>query len=152
MISDTLKALLIATKSANYEKPSWEFVAKILGPIYSYDMKMLDVLHILVEAYQEALDEPRFEVTYRHDPALALRSLLEAPIKGFFAVDWPAPRDGIKSAYTIEQFYNAQIAYILGELRMTKARWLVEEGQMPELHPPEIKLPVKHDRGDDSHV
>ena len=98
---------------------TWRDVAQALGDIYHPDMKLADVIHHLVVTYAEVLCEPRFGVG---GGGKASEDLLLAPIKGLHSIDFPGPRN-LDTSYTVEQFYNAFVIHILGQLSITNIGW-----------------------------
>ena len=82
-------------------------------------MSLADVIHHLVAAYSEVLCEPRFEVGRG---GKASEELLLAPIKGYHSIDLAGPRS-LDTLYTVEQFYNAFVIHILGQLSITSIGW-----------------------------
>jgi hypothetical protein len=120
VISDRLRALLIFSKRPDAKEWKWQVVADALAEIYSPGMRLYWVMHHLVEAYQEATAEPRFEVG-RCD----VLEVLMAPIKGHTAIDMLGPAS-LETKYTVEDFYNAMVVKILGQLQCTNIAWLRE--------------------------
>lgn len=98
---------------------TWRDVAQALGELYHPEMTLADVIHHLVTAYLEVLCEPRFEVGRS---GKASEDLLLAPIKGYQSIDLAGPRS-LETAYTVEQFYNAFVIHILGQLSITSIGW-----------------------------
>lgn len=98
---------------------TWRDVAQALGELYHPEMTLVDVIHHLVTAYSEVLCEPRFEVGRS---GKASEDLLLAPIKGYQSIDLAGPRS-LETAYTVEQFYNAFVIHILGQLSITSIGW-----------------------------
>lgn len=125
--SETLQVLLNYVKG-DLKRCTWRDAALVLGPLYYHDMKLVDVMSIVLKAYSEALAEPRFEIPAASS---ALEDLVFAPIKGSHAVEWPCPAKGIDTSYSIEQVYNSMLAYMLSNLRLARVDWLreVKDGQ-----------------------
>ena len=98
---------------------TWRDVAQALGELYHPEMTLADVIHHLVTAYSEVLCEPRFEVGRS---GKASEDLLLAPIKGYQSIDLAGPRS-LDTPYTVEQFYNAFVMHILGQLSITSIGW-----------------------------
>ncbi len=98
---------------------TWRDVAQALGELYHPEMTLADVIHHLVTAYSEVLCEPRFEVGRS---GKASEDLLLAPIRGYQSIDLAGPRS-LETAYTVEQFYNAFVIHILGQLSITSIGW-----------------------------
>lgn len=117
---------------------TWRDVAQALGDLYHPEMTLADVIHHLVAAYSEVLCEPRFEIG---GSGKASEELLLAPIKGFHSIDFAGPRS-LSTSYTVEQFYNAFVLHILGQLSITSIGWCRAwfDGTCPS-HPP---LEVAH--------
>ena len=115
---------------------TWRDVAQALGDLYHPEMTLADVIHHLVAAYSEVLCEPRFEVGRS---GKASEELLLAPIKGFHSIDFAGPRS-LTTPYTVEQFYNAFVLHILGQLSITSIGWCRAwfDGTTPSLPPLEV--------------
>lgn len=119
-ISSTLALLLRHSKRA--EDNDWSAIAQALAPSFFADMSLVDVVSIVVGAYEEALFEPRFEISRS---GMAARDLLLAPIKGSCSVDFLGPGNlGVQ--YSVEQFYNAFLKHIMSELRLSRVDWCPE--------------------------
>ncbi len=112
---------------------TWRDVAQSLGELYHPEMTLADVIHHLVAAYSEVLCEPRFEVGRS---GKASEELLLAPIKGLHSIDFAGPRS-LSTPYTVEQFYNAFVLHILGQLSITSIGWCRAwfDGASPSLPP-----------------
>lgn len=119
MISSRLLALLRHAKSSN-PAPGWQAIAVALGDLYHPEMKLSDVLHHLVAAYEEVLAEPRFKV---HGGTTQAVDILLAPVKGFHTIEHFGPTEGLASKYSVEEFYNAIVAHLVGQLRITNIGW-----------------------------
>lgn len=117
-MSDRLLVLLRYAKSEN-RGSTWRDVAAALGDLYHPDMTLSDAVHHIVAAFTEALAEPRFEVGRGGTAGV---DLLLAPIKGHHSVEALGP-SRLDTSYTVEQFYNAQVAYVLGQLSIAKIGW-----------------------------
>ena len=124
MISETLLLILRYTKSSPSEIPfTWRELKDVLAPMYSYDMKIRDVLHILVKAYTEALGYPEFELHKGENP---LERIMLAPVNGSFSLDWLPPK--LDKEYSVEQFYNAMVKQMLSDLMLSRIDWLRDQG------------------------
>lgn len=112
---------------------TWRDVAQALGELYHPEMTLADVIHHLVAAYSEVLCEPRFEVGRS---GKASEELLLAPIKGLHSIDFAGPRS-LSTPYTVEQFYDAFVLHILGQLSITSIGWCRAwfDGTSPSLPP-----------------
>lgn len=118
MHSQRLLTLLRYAKSPR-AGTTWRDIASALGDLYHPNMSLPDVVHHLVSAYSEVLCEPRFAVGGNGS---ASEDLLLAPIRGFHAIDFPGPKS-LNTAYTVEQFYNAFVSFIVGQLSITNIGW-----------------------------
>lgn len=122
-IDPTLKALMLYAKKA--DELTVEGVTKVLRPIYSDDIRILDVVRIIIYAWQKALSEPRFAMRRRDD---AVIDLLMAPVKGFHAVELWGPKN-LETTYSVEQYYTSVIKAVLSDLRFTRVDWLNLNGE-----------------------
>ena len=131
-LNPRLLALLRFAKSER-SGSTWRDVAQALGELYHPEMTLADVIHHLVAAYSEVLCEPRFEVGRS---GKASEELLLAPIKGLHSIDFAGPRS-LSTPYTVEQFYNAFVLHILGQLSITSIGWCRAwfDGASPSLPP-----------------
>lgn len=121
VISDRLRTLMAFSKAPGAKDWSWSGVAGALADLYSRDMNLYWAVHHLAAAYQEALAEPRFQLG-RSDKMV---ELLMAPVKGHTSVELLGPAS-LQSQYSVEQFYNAMVVKMLGELQVTNIAWLRE--------------------------
>lgn len=130
VMSERLRALLIFSKRPDVKEWTWKGVADALADIYSTDMRLVWVMHHLVAAYEEALAEPRFQL----GRSCGTVDLLMAPVKGSSSIDLMGPAS-LATAYTVEQFYNAMVVRILGELQCATVGWLREPQGQAQLQP-----------------
>lgn len=121
-LDETLKVLLEYTKRTEEVTFEWKELAGVLGPLYYHDMKLIDVLSILITTYEKVLMEPRFELPGRHH---AVYDIVVAPVEGTFSVDLWGPKD-LHNTYTVEQFYTSIIKKMLSDIRLTNVGWLRE--------------------------
>lgn len=117
--SDRLIALMQYAKSGEGDF-SWRAVSSVLADLYHSSMSLSDAMHHLVSAYEEALDEPRFELSRGQSPMLGL---ILAPVKGHTSVEPMGPRD-TSVAYRIEDIYDSMAARIFGQLSIARVDWL----------------------------
>lgn len=122
-ISETLKVIFEYTKTNQEATFEWRELAEVLGPLYYPELRLIDVLSIVMKVYEEALMEPRFELPGRHHAAF---DIVTAPIKGHFSVDMWGPKTS-DVAYTVDQFYTSIIKKMLSDLRLTNVGWLREK-------------------------
>lgn len=116
--SERLLVLLRYAKSENTGS-GWRDIASALGDLYHPEMTLPDVIHHVVSAFTEVLCEPRFEIGRGGS---AGEELLLAPIKGYHAIEIYGPKS-LETQYTVEQFYNAQISYVVGQLSIARIDW-----------------------------
>ena len=130
VLNERLLTLLRFAKSER-SGSTWRDVAQALGALYHPDMRLADVIHHLVAAYSEVLCEPRFAVGCG---GKASEELLLAPIKGYHSIDLAGPRT-LDTTYTVEEFYNAFVIHILGQLSITSIGWCRDwfDGTSPSL-------------------
>lgn len=125
MLSKTLKLLLDYSKakvSEDVNNPfDWKILASILGPFYHHDMKLVDVVRIILKAYEEAILEKRFEM-----PSPTIERILLAPIDGMCAIDHLGVYRNVDTKYSIEQFYNAMLTRLMNDLRFTRVDWMLD--------------------------
>ena len=124
-MNQTLKALLRYVKATGSDTTWIALREHVLGPIYHREMKLVDVLSVVLQAYELALFEPRFELPGRCTASL---DLLLAPIRGSSSLDVVGPPD-VQTQYSVERFYGAMIAKMLSDLRLTRVDWCAEELQ-----------------------
>jgi hypothetical protein len=96
----------------------WVAVNAALANYYYHQMTIRDCLMHAIEAYCEVIADPRFEVHGDID------KLLLAPIKGLHSIHF-LPTG--KEVYTAEEWISAQIAFVLGELSITRVDWCKSE-------------------------
>lgn len=117
--SDRLIALMQFAKSGEGEF-RWRAVKDVLSDLYHSSMSLSDAMHHLVSAYEEALAEPRFELTRGSSPML---ELILSPVKGHTSVEPFGPRDTAAS-YRVEDIYDSMAAFIFGQLSIARVDWL----------------------------
>lgn len=91
-----------------------------LGQLYHYDMKLLDVMHIILQSWQEVSREKRLHI---RSVEYSLYDVLISPTKSFAL----AKPKKLTSRMTIQKFYNSIISNILYEFRYTQCSWLKED-------------------------
>lgn len=131
MPSPGLQALLEFSKSDDADF-SWQGAAKALAPVYSEHMTLVDVVEVLLTLHAEAMAEPRFEMGHVET---ARRALLLAPLKGLHSVEMFGPK-GLDTAYTVEQFYNSFVSFIMCNMRLARVDWLMSKERQPFLPSP----------------
>jgi hypothetical protein len=112
-ISNTTWQIIYATKQKEFE---YNFIGlkSILAPLYHDDMKLDDVISILISSLNEVISEPRFELNYQTD---FYRYLLRAPLKYHM----------FENIETIEQVYDKIIQEILSAFGVSKSDWCLNE-------------------------
>lgn len=118
-ISSTLGALLKYSKS-DANRSDWKALAGVLSPLYFEGMTMEDVFNVTLNAFQDMLEESRFECGC---PTQKIKDLLLAPIKAGFALT----PGGIDTEYAVDAFYDAMLKYILSTMRLSRVDWCVEK-------------------------
>jgi hypothetical protein len=110
-ISKTTWELLYATKQKDFTY-DFDGIVTILGPIYHFDMKLVDVMNILLKSLDEVIAEPRFEV----HPDLKNRIMLAPLMNSFF-----------EPIETVWHVYNRMIKEILSAFGVTHSAWCLDE-------------------------
>lgn len=93
----------------------------MLAPGYHPDMSFMDVLVILLGAYNELKAEPRF-CTGSH--ARQAFELLTAPIGGYFRVK---EINTLEDSLTVEEFYDAMVKHMVSDIRLSRVDWCANE-------------------------
>ena len=117
-LSERLRVLLRYAKSEK-DGTTWRDIASALGDLYHPDMTLPDVIHHVVSVLTEVLCEPRFEIGRSGSVG---EDLLLAPIKGYHAIEFYGAKN-LETQYTVEQFYNAQVSYVIGQLSIARIDW-----------------------------
>lgn len=119
--SDLSERLRVLLRFAKSEKTgtTWRDVATALGDLYHPDMTLPDVIHHIVSVFTEVLCEHRFAIGRGGS---AGEDLLLAPIKGYHAIEFFGAKN-LETQYTVEQFYNAQVSYVIGQLSIARIDW-----------------------------
>lgn len=117
-LSKSLLLLLRHAKSHDRDS-SWRGAAQVLAPIYSAQMRLVDVITVLLKAYQEALAEPRFELNRGH---ANVEDLILAPVRGLHSMQ-PFGGAALESTFNVEQFYNAIVGHLLGQFAIARVDW-----------------------------
>ena len=134
MISNTTLTLLKYSKQMEFDN-TWQGIAKVLAPIYYSDMKLQDVMHVLIKAYSEIISNSKFE-TGRAGGTSVIETLLFAPVKGHFSVDMYGPKN-LETSYTVEQFYGSMLKHVVSEFRLARTDWLdMETGETKQINKP----------------
>jgi hypothetical protein len=108
MVLDEVTKVLLNHAKSEYSEFTWKAISNILAPMYHYDMKIVDVLHVVTIAYQSICEESRFRVEFN------LQDLLLAPT---------GPSVNLKTTMTIEEYYNKVIDHMMSRLRDSKVGW-----------------------------
>ncbi|PRD92262.1 hypothetical protein [Burkholderia contaminans] len=124
-MNQTLRALLRYVMATGSDTSCISLREHVLGLIYHREMKLVDVLSVVLQAYEQALFEPRFELPGRCSASL---DLLLAPIQGSSSLNVARPLY-VQTRYSVEQFYGAMIAKMLSDLSLTRVDWCAEELQ-----------------------
>lgn len=112
-ISSTLKSLILFSKQSS-QPITWTLIRdEVLAPLYFEEMTLLDVVSIVIRAYQEAASTPSLRIGH---PDVLLLELISAPIKGFYSIDKFGPLS-IETAYSVEAWYNSMLKVIMSNLR-----------------------------------
>lgn len=120
--SDTVKALLVFTKRSELEL-NLETVLDCLREIYHPEMKLKDVIVVLLNALQEITSIPQFEspsVSY-----LALK-IASAPIQGTSCLGEHPFGPNRTDKFTVEEFYDSMIKELLNVFRFSNVGWCRE--------------------------
>lgn len=121
-ISASLLALLKYSKFVIDADVTWTGLRNhVLGEIFHEDMTLGSVLNVVLNAYEEAAADPRFELAYRHMP---IRNLLVEPLSKFTN---PWTRDLMPERMTLEQFYNVIFERIMIEFRLARVDWCKDQ-------------------------
>lgn len=113
-ISDITWGLLKFSKS-NIDEFSYMELHNYLAPIYHTDMKLDNVMAILLQSLHEVINETKFKISYGDK---FLNQIILSPLK----LDlWKTP------ANKIELMYNTMIVEILNGFRFTTIDWCKEE-------------------------
>ena len=118
-VSSTLKTLLTHSKKSGLgDSITWKVVADERSPFFFDNMSMVDVVSIVINAFEEALMEPRFKIKING----AARDLVLSPITGPLGVRIPDSTAGT-SSISIDEWYNAILRHIYSELRLSTVVW-----------------------------
>lgn len=116
MISEELKILLVYSKRNTDDVITWKILSEKLKDLYFHELKLKDVIYILVNAYDKVLKEPRFEVY-----PISNAELILVPIKNIDLVTNSA------DLYSLEDFYNTVVRFIIGQMAISRVDWCKEE-------------------------
>ncbi len=127
VIDDTLKALLrfskreflkdcIGTREEQI-KLEVDKIRQALGPLYHYEMKIIDIVRVVLGAYTRMLEEPRFQANKSDNQF----DLLFAPIEQTRLYNGLVPIDNLHmSMYDIAYSY---IKHMLLEMMLSNVGW-----------------------------
>jgi hypothetical protein len=122
LFSDTVKALLIYTKGTDNALNTSSAI-ECLAPLYHPDMKVKDVITVVLNALIEISKEPLFcappfdNITYQ---------LLTAPINGTSCLGDMVCGPKITDEFAVGEFYNSIVNRMLNIIRFTNAGWCRE--------------------------
>lgn len=117
-IDSTVKALLIYAKKEGSSFNWHDIVNNCLGELYSRDMKLADVVHVVNKAYQKLCEEVRFETTYNCEKIML--SPIHSHSTSYLGYQ-------ITNSLTIEEFYNRIVIFIMYEFMFARIDWRREE-------------------------
>lgn len=121
-LSDTLIALLRATKGKNsMEVHTFESLRKVLGPIYHYEMKIIDMANVVTNCYHELMSEPRFEAGSSRPSDITMR-LLKAPLQGIQYRDRKMFAEHTDTL-TVEEMYSYIIFEMVSAIHLSRIDW-----------------------------
>jgi hypothetical protein len=110
-ISSTTWHILYATKQKDIEF-DYDGIKSVLAPLFHENMKLDDVMSILLKSLDELIAEPRFETHYDIKNKVIL-----APLKTSL----------FNNIETVWDVYNSMILNILCEFRNARASWCLDE-------------------------
>lgn len=139
-LTPRLRTMLRLTRSES-PRSTWKDVATALQEEYGTGLTLYDVIHHTVAALAEAFAEPQFGLIA--SPELTA-DLLLAPAIGFHAIDTFGARS-LSTAYSLEQYFNAHIAFMVGQLSVAQTGWCRDWLAEPDwaIHPRNQK--ARHD-------
>jgi len=94
-------------------------MAAVLSKLYGTPLSLPEVMHQAIAALSEVVHEPGFHLPQNDVP---LFDLVLAPIRGGHSIDYVGPQ-ALDTSYTVEQFYNAQIKFIVSQLQHANIDW-----------------------------
>jgi hypothetical protein len=103
IISNTLKALLLYSKTPTEYGYEINGLAEALSDIYALDpndFNITDLTHIVLKAYYEALAEPRFKLGLSRDQYQIVLDLVKVPFIGLNG-EYVTQRQGWYEAFTL---------------------------------------------------
>ena len=120
-ISTTLAALIIYSKESK-NLVTWADIREcVLSQTHHPDLGIIDVVSIVLNAYSEAVQEPRFKMGA---PDYLLRRLVLAPVQGVSSLElFP----DLNSSFSVEEWYNCMLKNMISELRVSVVDWCKEE-------------------------
>lgn len=113
-MNETTTALLNYSKTSDPDF-SWRGLAEALSDIYGFDMRLKDVVSIVMKAYEDLCREPRFEV--RLDATELILSPIESPSRAVF---WPS----LETTFSVEEWYNEILKTIMYKFRLSRIDWM----------------------------
>jgi hypothetical protein len=117
--SDTVKALLIFTKQTDVEL-SLVSLHNCLRDVYHPDMRLKDVIVVLLSAIEELSSIPQFETPSK---SFILMKVAAAPLEGTSCLGNAIFGPNRTDVFTVEQFYDSMIKQILYTFRFTNVGW-----------------------------
>lgn len=123
-ISETLKALLVATKTPGEELFNSDFVRTTLAELYHPDINLRHCFEKVFNAVMEMRAEPKFEMPYGEDKENNLIfKIIFAPVDEslYSKVRFP------NTTTTHEQVYELMIGQCLSLIKLSRIDWCREE-------------------------
>jgi len=117
-MNETTTALLNYSKTSDPEF-CWRNLATVLSDIYGPDMRLKDVICVVLKAYEDLQREPRFEV--RLDITELILSPIESPSR---LVLWPS----LETTFSVEEWYNEILKTIMYKFRLSRIDWMKAAG------------------------
>lgn len=122
-LTETAVALLRFTKQPQDKDFNFESLKQVLAPIYSYHMREVDVLRVLLKSYVQMTQIHELEMRHHLSTADLMEHLLLSPIHSL--TNHPK-RVTFKDDMTVQQFYSKMLHCMLSDIMLARVDWCPE--------------------------
>lgn len=132
--SDTMIALMRYAKNPQTETFTFEGVREVLGSLYSYQMRLRDVLHVVTRTYLEMVDIPQFEMPYRGDKFTITFNLMLAPVDNNSYRIFKGELLSDETKMSTKDFYLEMLKKMMNDIMLARCDWCRDQlGPIPTL-------------------
>lgn len=132
--SDTMIALMRYAKNPKTQEFTFEGAREALGALYSYHMRLRDILHVVTRTYLEMMDIREFEMPYRGDKFTVTFNLMLAPIDNNSYKIFKGEGLNDESQMTTKDFYLEMLKKMMSDIMLARCDWCRDQlGLFPKI-------------------